>query len=120
MAQDNPIGLAELIAKVKQELLSPQADGQGVARLLSVDTVTLELNVTVEKKAEGGVHIHILTAGGSVGREDVQKVTVSLSPLVSKEERLRLFAENDPKGFQETRRASHTAFDKGGGSSRVG
>ena len=88
------IGLADLIHKVKQELLIPEAPGNAIP-FLSVDEVNLELQVTVTKEGEAGVKIWVINAGGNYGRENVQKITVKLTSLISKEERLKLLRRHD-------------------------
>ena len=50
MEQQNTIGLAELIEKVKSELLSEDLGADGTEPLFSVDEVTLELSGHSEKR----------------------------------------------------------------------
>jgi len=113
MSKEKSIGLAELIEKVKRELLSTKAEAEGTVPLFSVDEVSLELKVTVRKEGKAGLQIHVVEAGGGVGRDDVQTVTVTLSPLVSKEERVRLFKERYPERWQAVEDASVEAGLKG-------
>ncbi|MBW4468955.1 MAG: hypothetical protein KME45_00955 [Stenomitos rutilans HA7619-LM2] len=103
MADENPagIGLAELIQQVKQELLTP-AESEGVDfPLLAVDSVELELQVTVKKEGKGGVKIYVLEVGGGGSRDDVQKVKVTLSPLLTKEMLLDLYRKRHPEQLKE-------------------
>jgi hypothetical protein len=94
---NSSIGLAEFIQQVKQDLLSVAPGKDKEAPFLFVESVELELQVTVKRtgKAGGkaGIKINVLgtggeigvEAGGELGRDDVQKVTVKLSPLFDKE-----------------------------------
>ncbi len=106
MSAEKHIGLAELIEKVKRELLSTEAEAEGTVPLFSVDQVSLELKVTVHKEGKAGLQIHVVEVGGGVGRDDVQTVKVTLSPLVSREERIRLFKEQHPERWRAVEDAS--------------
>lgn len=97
MTQENPIGLEELIEKVRQELLSTERKS-GEVPFLSVDEVSLELQVTIQKEGEAGIKIHVIQLGGKVSRDDVQTIKVTLTPLLSKEERLKQFERQYPGG----------------------
>ncbi|HBL13533.1 MAG TPA: hypothetical protein DD379_19480, partial [Cyanobacteria bacterium UBA11162] len=96
MAEEKLIGLAELIKQVKRELLPVTSDQQATSDqetevpLLSVDTIELELQVTVRDEGKVGLKLYVFEAGGGGSRDDVQKVKVTLSPLLNKEMRLRL------------------------------
>lgn len=91
------IGLADFIQQVKQDLLSVTPGTEKDAPFLFVESVELELQVTVKKTgkagAKGSLKISVLgtggeiglEAGGELGRDDVQKVKVKLSPLFDKE-----------------------------------
>jgi len=94
---NSSIGLAEFIQQVKQDLLSVAPGKDKDAPFLFVESVELELQVTVKRTAKvggkGGIKINVLGTGGEVavegggesGRDDVHKVTVKLSPLFDKE-----------------------------------
>ncbi len=102
----NEIGLAEFIQQVKRELLTTYPDNENDTPLLSVDSVELELQVTVKKEGGGGVKINVLQFGGGevsgkVSRDDVQKVKVKLSPLVSKEYLLKAYYQKNPEKWEK-------------------
>jgi len=113
MAEENSIGLAELIEQVKRELLAPSS-GETDIPLLSVDEVELELQVTVKKEAKGGIKIYVLELGGGGSRDDVQKVKVKLSPIVSKETLLSLYKKRHPERLSELVDTSFEGIFKGG------
>jgi hypothetical protein len=94
MNAKNSIGLAELIERVRQELFITE-DTQTIP-LFSVDEIRLQIQVTVNKEGTAGVNIQVVELGGTVNREDVHQVEVTLTPLVSKEERIKLFKQNYP------------------------
>ena len=113
MSQENPIGLAELIEEVKRELLSQGPDAADAAPFFSVDEVALELQVTVRKEGKAGLNIHVIEVGGDVGRDDVQTIKVTLSPLLTKEERIRLYKARYPERWHALEGASVEAGVKG-------
>lgn len=97
MAEDDySIGLAELIEQVKRELLTTSLNNETDVPFLSVDSVELELQVTVKREGKTGIKIYVLEAGGGVGRDDVQKVKVTLSPLLSKEKLVEDYQSRHP------------------------
>jgi len=114
VAEENTIGLAELIEQVKRELLAPSTEGETDIPLLSVDEVELELQVTVKKEAKGGIKIYVLELGGGGSRDDVQKVKVKLSPIVNKEILLNLYKKRHPERLNELVDTSIEGTFKGG------
>jgi len=116
MADDNFIGLAELIEQVKRELLLPDLDQKTDIPLLSVDEVELELQVTVKKEAKGGIKIYVLEVGGSGSRDDVQKVKVKLSPILNKETLLNLYRKRYPEKVEKLIDQSIEGSLKGSGN----
>lgn len=98
---DNVIGLAELIEQVKQELLATSLEKENDVPFLSVDSVELELQVTVKKEGKTGVKIYVLEAGAGISQDDVQKVKVRLSPLLSKEKMLEDYQKQYPERMQK-------------------
>jgi hypothetical protein len=113
MPTDNPVGLAELIEQVKRELLSTEINSEADIPLFSVDDLTLELNVTVRKEGKGGLKIYVAELGGGVSREDVQKVKVTLSPLLSRQERIDLYKRLYPHRWTKIEHAITKATIKG-------
>ncbi len=99
MADKVAIGLAEFCEQVKRELLTPEAQGRSRIPLLSVEEVVLELHVGVEREASGGLNIQVFKIGGGGKVEETHKVTVTLKPLLSLEERLKAFKERDRDGW---------------------
>lgn len=89
MSQD--ISLQALIEKVKDELLTPT--GGPYYPVFFVDKVELEVAVSVEAEGTGGLDISVLELGGGVSREQGHVVTVTLSPILSREEQRALLDE---------------------------
>lgn len=98
---ENMIGLAELIKQVKYELTYTDPDQAQEPPVFWVDAVELELQVTVKRDAKAGIKVYVLEAGGSSSRDDVQKVKVSLTPLLSKEEGRKVYQEKSPEKVRE-------------------
>ena len=87
----NGIGLSELIQQVKQELLTVNPDKADDPPVFFVESVELELQVTVKKDAKAGIKVYVLEAGGGIGQDEVQKVKVNLTPLLTREEVRKLY-----------------------------
>ncbi len=112
------IGLAELIQQVKQELLTTYPNSENSTPILSIDSVELELQVTVKREGKGGVKINVLQFGGGelsggASRDDVQKVKVKLSPLLSKEQILKAYYKENPEQWQKFLETTVDALTKG-------
>jgi hypothetical protein len=95
------IGLAELIQQVKKELLSTVPGQSSDTPILFVESVELELQVTVSREGTGGVKIDVLSfgggeLGGTLTRENVHTVKVSLSPLFDKERLMEFYQTLHP------------------------
>lgn len=84
--------LHELIDQVRDELLMPRQANtpEAMYPFLFVDEVELEVGITVSGKAEGSgkISIHVVEAGGGGerAREDVHRITVKMTPLLTKDE----------------------------------
>ncbi|NEO13025.1 MAG: hypothetical protein F6J98_30260 [Moorea sp. SIO4G2] len=100
---NSPIGLSEFIQQVKHDLLSVAPGQEKDAPLLCVESVELELQVSVKRTAKAGakgnIKINVLGTGGEVGgelggdlgRDEIHKVKVKLSPLFDKERLLEFY-----------------------------
>lgn len=113
MPEDNSIGLAELIEQVKRELLSTENNSETNIPLFSVDDLTLELNVTVRKEGKGGLKLYVVELGGGVAHDAVQKVKVTLTPLLSKQERIDFYKKHYPDQWAKVADAVTKAAMKG-------
>lgn len=117
---DNTIGLADLIAQVKKELLTvaPGNSKDKTAPMLFVESVELELQITVERSANGGVNIGVMSiggieAGGGVSRQDVHTVKVNLASLFDKERLMEFYQTLHPDQVPQTIKASLEGLFKG-------
>ncbi len=79
-------GLAETIAKVKEELLDPRYRLADPDPLFFIEQVEIELAVKISKDAKAGINIQVLEVGGSGSKENAQTIKVTLSSLFSKED----------------------------------
>ena len=100
MPNENLIGLTELIEQVKKELLATSPENENDIPFLSVDSVELELQVIVKNEGQGGIKIYVLELGGGVSRDDVQKVKVTLSSLLNKEQLISIYKEKFPERWK--------------------
>jgi hypothetical protein len=118
MSDENLIGLADLIQQVKRELLTTYLNDESPSNdtdipVFSVDSVELELQVTVKKEGKGGIKIYVLELGGGGSRDDVQKVKLTLSPLLKKEQLLAMYNKMYPERWQEFLKTNVEALTKG-------
>ena len=113
MSKENPIGLAEFIEQVRRELLSTEPGVDGSVPLFSVDEITLELQVEVHREGNAGLQIHVVEISGGIGHQDTHNVKVTLTPLLSKEERIRLYKIHYPERWAALEYASVKAGLKG-------
>lgn len=113
MNNENLIGLTELIQQVKQELLTPSPDSETDIPIFAVDSVELELQVTVKKEGKAGIKIYVLDIGGGGSRDDVQKVKVKLSPLLNREQLLAIYKKQHPQRWSELLEENVKAATKG-------
>lgn len=128
---NSSIGLAEFIQQVKQDLLSVAPGKDKDAPFLFVESVELELQVTVKRTAKagtkGGIKINVLgnggeagaEAGGEFGRDDVHKVTVKLSPLFDKQQLTEAYKSLRSEQVLPTLNKSIQALFKGGEQSNL-
>jgi hypothetical protein len=78
-----PIGLQELIMKVKQDLLSQPDDTQP---LFVIEKVELEVSFTVDRTASGGIDFKVVQGDVEKTWGQVQKVKLVLDPILSRQE----------------------------------
>jgi hypothetical protein len=101
MAEENLIGLAELIQKVKYELLNSDPAQQDEAPVLWVNAVELELQVTVKRDVKAGLKVYVFEGGGGASRDEVQKVKISLTPILTREEIRKIYQDKHPEKVRE-------------------
>jgi len=82
--ESKTLGLRELINRIKQDLLSEQL--QSEPALFSIDEVTLELNFTITGDIDSGFDLGVVSLGSQVSEERIQKVTIKMTPLISREQ----------------------------------
>lgn len=113
-----PIGLAELIQQVKQDLLSEVPGKSKDAPILFVSSVEVEVQVTVKREGKAGVKVNVVSiggaeAGGGISRDDVHKVKVTLSPLFDKERMMEFYQTLQPNQVPASVKQSMDALLKG-------
>jgi len=105
------LGISELIQRIKQDLLNAQPPNE--PDLFSVDEITLEVNFTVTGDIDSGFDLGVVTLGSNVSEERVQKVTVKMTPLVSKQQLIDT-VNQDPHKAKMTIIASTESLTRGG------
>lgn len=96
---EKTIGLAEFISQIKWELLTADTGSEQIPLFL-VDQIEIEMSVGATRSGEGGITIHVLELGGKIEAEHIQKVCVTLTPILDRETRLRML---DPELTQAKR-----------------
>jgi hypothetical protein len=99
MAKESPIGLAELIQRVKEELLEEHDETNP---LFAIGSIELEISFSVERDAKGGISIQVVQAGVEKKWTDVQTVKVTLDPLVTIEEIKKTLTEEQIQQAKQT------------------
>jgi hypothetical protein len=85
----------ELIKHIKKELSTPPDDDD----IFFVEEIQLEINFTVTGTVDGGFNLGVVTVDSNVNEERIQKVTLKLMPIVSKEELLKKMPEDQRKSI---------------------
>jgi hypothetical protein len=108
------LGINDLIQRVKHELL--QIDTSNETDIFSIDEILLELNFAVSGDLESGFNIGVVTLGSNISEERVQKVTIKMTPLVTKEQIIDTINQK-PNESQSIIDTSARAFTRGSESS---
>jgi hypothetical protein len=100
------IPLAEVIRELRAELESAMSAGEGQRVQFEATAIELELQIGVTKTDQGnvGVRFWVLDLGGgkSRARESIQRVTLSLQPVLASGKRVKIAkpTSHDPLGGQ--------------------
>ena len=94
MAKQEPIGIKELIDRVKQELL---AEHDTSDPLFTLGPVELEISFTVMRDLQGGINLYVVEYDAEKQWTEVQKVRITLDPIVTREEIIAEFTEEEKK-----------------------
>lgn len=86
------IGVGELIARLKHELLEEQ---KGVLPLFAVGQVELEISFTVQKNDQGNIDLKVVQIGRTSSREEVQRIKITLEPLSTVDELRNTLTEQE-------------------------
>ncbi len=113
----NSIGLSELIDRLKKDLLSKQTTTE--PDLFSIDEITVELNFVVDGNIESGFNFGVVTLGSQVSEERIQKITVKMTPIVSKQQLIEKLNSN-PQQAKETLDTSAKTVFRGDNPTRSG
>jgi hypothetical protein len=112
------IGLAELVYRIKQELMQPEPDGAELPKLLMIEDVELEIQVGVSYEAKGGINVQVVQFGGGAKRNDTHTVRLKLQPVLSHDQRLAEM-RRDPRWEQWSKEiVEHTTKGLGADSQR--
>ena len=78
--QSDPIGINEMIQRIKKELLSTRDTAQP---LFKVKQVELEISFTVERDAAGGINFQVVRGDVKKTWSEAQTVKVTLDPIIA-------------------------------------
>ena len=104
------IGISELIQRLKTDLLS--ATFSEDPKLFSIDEVTLELNFVISGNIDSGFNFGVVTLGSDIHEDRIQKITIKMTPLVSKEQLIENL-NSLPNKAQATAQSSNEAILRG-------
>jgi len=118
------LGISKLMQHIKQDLLNAQPPNE--PDLFSIDEITLEVNFTVTGDIDSGFDLGVVTLGSNISEERVQKVTIKMTPLVSKQQLIDTLNQDSHKAkttvvaaTKSLIRGSETPFDREGDQGRV-
>jgi hypothetical protein len=111
MVKNNNIGLSDLISKVKSDLLAPQPLDD--PKLFTIEEIVLEVKFTVSGDIKSGFDLGVVTLGSEVNEERVQKVTIKLTPLVSKEQMIETINQDQAKSTAIVKEAAKSMLRGG-------
>jgi hypothetical protein len=90
--KEKPIGVSELINRIKLDLLSEEGSG---APLFLIGNIELEISFTVDRAINGGIDLQVVSSGVEKTTTEVQKIKLTLEPLEPIERRrLKLTQEH--------------------------
>jgi hypothetical protein len=102
--------LQSVISQIKHELLS--ATNSPEYPLFLVEKLEIEVAISIKAEGNGGIKIQVIELGGNISREQCNKITITLSPILSREEQRELITK-DPRLLNGIERASAGALRKG-------
>lgn len=84
--------LADLLSELSKNLREANRRAvvdakRGKQPLVRVESAEVELGVTWERSATGGIDIKVVKLGGDIGRSDIQTLTVRIVPASSERDR---------------------------------
>lgn len=79
---DKPIGIKDLIERVKSELTAPHDSSNP---LFSITRVELTITFTAERNHNGGIDLQVVKVGRDTKNAEVQSVQVVLESLIDRE-----------------------------------
>lgn len=80
------LGLSDLIYRIKQDLLSEAAHERDKLTIFTIDEITLEVNFVITGDINSGFDIGVVTLGSQVSEERIQKVTLKMTPLITRDQ----------------------------------
>ncbi|MEM8535715.1 MAG: trypco2 family protein [Chloroflexota bacterium] len=95
---DNEEGLSlgQFIRDVKHDLVSTQTEEDDPVPFFVIDEVIIEINFFVEGTIKGGFNLlKVVEVGSEVAEHRIQKATVHLKPILTREEIIKRTEEKD-------------------------
>jgi hypothetical protein len=93
MVKDDVLPLAELIRALSKELREAERTASRDDPILQLKDCSIELGITWERSAEGGLTFYVFKLGGQANKGNSQTITVNLQPareiLVGREVEVR-------------------------------
>ena len=89
MIKKTEIGVKDLIKKIQEELLEFE-ESEGV---FSIDEITLEVNFLINGDIDSGFNLGVVSLGSQISEERVQKISIKMTPLISKDELKKIISQ---------------------------
>lgn len=108
---DKPIGIKDLIERVKNELTAPHSSD---SPLFAVTRVELTVSFTAERNKNGGIDLQVIKAGADTKTAEVQTVQVVLESLIDRDTAAAFLSgsQREKALKHTTRRLNFEADDK--------
>lgn len=99
------MGLAEVVRALRLELQTAMYEGEDQVVQFDASTVELELSIGIKKATDGkaGIKFWVLdiSGGKSYSAEAVQKIKLSLQPIIAGSNRLRISDGTDERPLSQ-------------------
>lgn len=95
---DKPISLGKFIEAVKHDLVTTYSDD--AEKLFMIDEIIVEASFVITGEVDGKLDLKVVQLGSKVSEERIQKASIRLTPIISREDRIKQL-EDDDAAYQQ-------------------